>query len=107
MPGAILQAMSDGPESRLPERPPGLHVRTIAHEGLLWDAYLELQDDPHRPATFRGKLRFDRAGPDGRGTSAETTVIIIEDSYEDAVAKARSLDDRQLAGLLRSALPED
>jgi len=32
-------------------------------------------------------------------------VIIIEDSYEEAVAKARSFDVRQLQGLLRSVLP--
>jgi hypothetical protein len=33
-------------------------------------------------------------------------VIIIEESYEEAVAKARGMDDRQLSALLRSALPE-
>ena len=84
----------------------GLHVATIAHGGLLWDAYLELADDTHRPRDFRGRIRFDRAGPDGAGVSAATGVIIIEDSYEEAVAKVRAMDDRQLAGLLRSSLPD-
>jgi hypothetical protein len=83
----------------------GLHVATIAHGGLLWDAYLELADDPRRPQSFRGRIRFERAGPDGTGVTAQTAVIIIEDSYEQAVAKARDMDDRQLEGLLRSALP--
>ena len=66
-----------------------------------------LVDDPRRPLSFRGRLRFDRAaGPDGAGESTQTTVIIIEESYEEAVAKARSMDERQLGGLLRSTLPE-
>lgn len=93
-------------QSRSPHRPDGLHVATIAHAGLLWDAYLELDDDPRRPTSFRGRIRFDRAGPDGAGVSAQTTVILIEDSYEAVVAKARAMDDRALEALLRSALPE-
>jgi hypothetical protein len=99
--------MSSPQPARAPGPPVGVHVGTIAHEGLLWDAYLEFADDPRRPLSFRGRLRFDRAaGPDGAGESTQTTVIIIEESYEEAVAKARSMDDRQLAGLLRSTLPE-
>ena len=86
--------------------PAGLHVATIAHGGLLWEAYLELADDPRRPNSFRGRLRFERAGPDGAPVTAQTAVIIIEDSYEEAVAKARGMDDRQLEGLLRSVLPD-
>jgi len=84
-----------------------MHVATIAHEGLLWDTYLEFEDDPHRPLSFRGRLRFDVAGAGGAVRSAQTTVIFIEDSYEEAVAKARRMDERQLAGLLRSALPDE
>ncbi len=92
--------------SRTP-KPSGVHVGTIAHAGLLWDAYLEFADDPRRPLDFRARLRFDRAaGSDGAGESATTTVLIIEDSYEEAIAKARGMDDRQLAALLRSALPD-
>ncbi|MDH3269824.1 MAG: hypothetical protein OEN56_00735 [Gemmatimonadota bacterium] len=92
---------------RAHESEPGLHIATIAHEGLLWDAYLEFDDDPRRPRSFRAKLRFEpptgQEGPPG----AETTVIIIEDSYEEAVAKARRFDNRELQALLRSALPEE
>jgi hypothetical protein len=87
-------------------QPPGLHVATIAHAGLLWDAYLEFADDPRTPGSFRGRIRFDRPGPGGASVSTQTAVIIIEDSYEEAVAKARGMDDRQLEGLLRSALPD-
>lgn len=85
----------------------GVHVGTIAHDGMLWDAYLEFVDDPRRPLSFRGRVRFNRAaGPDGAGESAQTAVIIIEESYEEAIAKARAMDDRGLSALLRSALPE-
>jgi len=87
-------------------QPAGLHVATIAHGGLLWEAFLEFADDPRRPRSFRALIRFERAGPDGTSVTARTAVIIIEDSYEAAVAKARDMDDRQLAALLRSALPD-
>jgi len=86
--------------------PKGLHVATVAHDGLLWDAYLDFDDDPRRPASFRARLRFDVAGAAGAMRSARTTVIIIEDSYEGAVTKARAMDDRSLTALLRSALPD-
>lgn len=94
-------------------RPPGqeptsgLHVATIAHAGHLWDAYLDFESDPHRPTSYRARIRFEPPpGDDGLSPTA-TAVIIIEESYEEAVAKARTFDDRQLQGLLRSALPGD
>ena len=87
-------------------RPKGLHVATLAHAGRIWDAYLELDDDPHRPDTCRAHLRFDPSDPAEHG-SVSTGVIIIEPSYEDAVAKVRSFDVRQMEGLLRSALPDE
>lgn len=85
----------------------GLHVATVAHAGLLWDAYLDFEDDPRRPRSFRARVRFDVAGADGGTRSAHTTVILIEDSYEQVVAKARAMDDRALTALLRSALPDE
>lgn len=97
--------------SRRPSAPgsaPGLHVATIAHRRRIWDAYLEFDDDPQRPDVYRARLRFDAAdSTDVVGEPVRTTVIVIEDSYEEAVAKARSFDDRQLEGLLRSALPDE
>lgn len=97
--------MNSAPQHRSSVPPQGLHVATIAHEGQLWDTYLEFEDDAHRPVSFRGRLRFDLAGADDANQSAQTTVIFIEDSYEEAVAKARRMDERQLSALLRSALP--
>ena len=84
-----------------------LHVATVAHAGHIWDAYLEFDDDPQRPDVYRGRLRFDRADAEDRMDVARTTVIIIEESHDRAVEKARSFDDRQLLGLLRSALPDE
>lgn len=100
--------MTPAPQSRVPH-PQGIHVATIAHEGLLWDTYLEFEDDLRRPTSYRGRLRFDvaGAGTDGAARSAQTAVIIIEDSHEEAVAKARRMDERVLESLLRSALPDD
>lgn len=89
-----------------PDSGPGLHIATIAHEGLIWDAYLDFENDLHHPTIFRGKLRFEPPSGDGGPARTETTVIIIEDSHEEAVAKARGFDNRQLQGLLRSTLPD-
>ncbi len=98
--------MSAGQPQKASNASPGLHIATIAHGGLLWDTYLEFEDDPHQPRSFRGRLRFSQEGSEDAPGSAQTTVIIIEESYEEAVAKARGFDDRQLQGLLRSALPD-
>jgi hypothetical protein len=84
----------------------GLHIATIAHEGIIWDAYLDFESDLHRPTSFRGRLRFEPPAGNEGPEPAQTTVIIIEASHEEAVAKARGFDDRQLQGLLRSALPD-
>lgn len=89
-----------------PDSPPGLHIATIAHEGLIWDTYLDFENDLHRPNSYRGKLRFEPPTADEGPGMTHTIVIIIEDSYDEAVAKARSFDDRQLQNLLRSTLPE-
>lgn len=97
--------------NRASDSNPRLHIATIAHEGLIWDAYLDFEDDPRRPTGQRARIRFEpptsEDDAEGGPVPAETTYIIIEDSYEEAVAKARSFDDRQLQGLLRSALPEE
>lgn len=87
-------------------RPKGLHVATLAHQGRIWDAYLELDDDPHRPDLCRAHLRFDPSDTALGEHTVTTGVIIIENSYEEAVAKVHGFDERQMEDLLRSALPE-
>lgn len=84
---------------------PGQHLTTISHEGRFWDVYVELEDDPRFPDTCRGLLAFSLAGGRGEDGLVRTTVILIEDSYEEVMRKARSFDMRQLEALLRSALP--
>ena len=94
------------PASHAHDPAPGIHVATIPHGGHLWDAYLDFESDVHLPTSYRARLRFEPPPGDQTLPAASTAVIIIEDSYEEAVAKARGFDDRQLQGLLRSALPD-
>jgi hypothetical protein len=91
-----------------PSPPPpssGHHLATISHEGRFWDVYLEFEDDPRRPDTFRSLLCYFPGDPGDDEEAVRTTVIIIEDTFEEAMVKARSLEDVQLQALLRSALP--
>ncbi len=93
---------------RNPSPPPpssGHHLATISHEGRFWDVYLEFEDDHRRPETYRALLCYFPADPGDDEEAVRTAVIIIEDSYEEAMVKARELDDRHLQALLRSALP--
>lgn len=83
----------------------GHHLATISHEGRFWDVYLEFEDDPRRPDTFRALLCYFPGDPGDDEEAIRTTVIIIEDSFEEAMMKARGLEDVQLQALLRSALP--
>jgi hypothetical protein len=92
-----------------PSPPPpssGHHLATISHEGRFWDIFLEFEEDPRRPSSFRALLCFFPGDPGGQEGASRTAVIIIEDSYEEAISKARELDERQLQGLLRSVLPD-
>jgi hypothetical protein len=92
-----------------PSPPPpsaGQHLATISHEGRFWDIYLEFEDDPRRPTSHRARLCFFPGDPGDEEEASRTTIIIIEDSFEEAMKKARGLDDRQLQGLLRSVLPD-
>lgn len=81
----------------------GPHLATVAHEGRIWDAHLEFEEDTSRRETYRARLRFSSPEAD---RLYRTAVIIIEPSYEEAVHRARALDERQLSALLRSVLPE-
>lgn len=98
--------MSSGANPDTPETPSeGQHLATVGHDGRFWDVYLEFDDDPRRPETFRGVLCFFPADANEGEEPVRTTAIIIEPSYEEAVARARAFEDHQLVGLLRSCLP--
>ena len=99
--------MNAGSQHTSPPSPSsGHHLATISHGGRFWDVYLEFEEDPRKPTSFRALLSFFPGDPGDGEEAARTTVIIIENSFEEAMLKARSLDDRQLQSLLRSALPD-
>ena len=84
----------------------GEHLATISHDSAFWEVYLEFQDDPRVPTSYRGLLCFSPATSAQGESALRTTTILIEDSYETVVSKARSLQDFQLQSLLRSLLPD-
>ena len=84
--------------------PRGQHLTTLSYDNRFWDAYLEFQDDPTRQDSYRARFVFFPGDPGDHEGLARTAVIIIEPSFEAAMRKARSFDDRQLADLLRSCL---
>lgn len=86
------------------QHPRGIHLATLAHGGRIWDAYLETDDQAPSRDMVRARLRFSAPEAD---QFYRTTAIIIEPSWEEAAARARALDERQLQGLLRSVLPEE
>ena len=90
--------------------PDGQHLATISHDGHFWEVYLEFQDDPGAPTgapkSFRGLLCFSPTTSTGAESAVRTTTILIEDSYETVVSKARAFEDFQLQSLLRSVLPD-
>ncbi len=97
---------SDFPRSPNPAVPSqGPPLATISYEGRFWEVFVEFDDDPRHPDTSRARLCFFPADPGEEDQPVRTAVILIEDSYEEVMAKARSLEEHLLQGLLRSALP--
>lgn len=83
----------------------GQHLATISHDGRFWDVYLEFDDNPRRPDSYRGRLAYSAADRNEGEETLRTTTVILEPSYEEAVRKARNLEDHQLVAFLRSLLP--
>ena len=96
-------ASSNPPSDRRPST--GQHLATVSHEGRFWDIYLEFDEDLRRPGSYRGSLAFSAADRSEGEDVLRTTAVIIEPSYEEAVAKARGLEEHQLVAFLRSLLP--
>ena len=102
-----MLAMEEDPQvTGAPQPYPTQHLATIGHEGRFWEVYMELEDDPSRDTSCRGRLRFDAADTNEGEPVVRTATIIIEPSYEEAMRKARSFPDHQLVALLRLALPD-
>ncbi|MEX2529379.1 MAG: hypothetical protein WD960_01285 [Gemmatimonadota bacterium] len=91
------------PPSDVPSH--GQHLATVSHDGRFWDIYLEFEDDPRRHDAYRGILAYSPADRNEGEQTLRTIPIIIEPSYEEAVRKARQLDNHQFVAFLRSLLP--
>jgi hypothetical protein len=91
------------PPSDVPSH--GQHLATVSHDGRFWDVYLEFDDDPRRPDSYRALLAYSAADRNEGEETLRTAPVIIEPSYEEAVRKARHLEDHQLIAFLRSVLP--
>ena len=85
----------------------GQHLATVSHAGLLWDVYVEHDDDPTRTDSFAGCLCFSPAGGSSGLRPVRTAAILIEPSYEEIFYRARAFEEHHLVSLLRSLLPED
>ena len=83
---------------------PGILLSTFAHEGRFWDIYLEFVDDPRRPDSARARFCYVPTDKADHEEAVRTAVIVIEQSFEEAVSRARSFDEHQLGALLRSCL---
>lgn len=84
---------------------PGQHLATISHAGRFWDVYLEFDDDPRRSQAYRALLAYSPADRNEGEEILRTIAIIVEPSYEEAVHRARQLEEHQLQAFLRSLLP--
>lgn len=84
----------------------GEHIHTVSYQGRFWDVYLELENDPRRPDSYRALLCFSPSDLGPEEKPVRTGTIIIEPTYEEAVGRAKSFEQHQLVGLLRSALPD-
>lgn len=90
-----------------PVEPPlsrGDHVTTLSYLGRFWDVFLELENE-RRAGPCRALLCFSPSDLNAGEKPARTGTIIIEPSYQEALDKAKSFDQSQLIGLLRSSLP--
>jgi hypothetical protein len=85
--------------------PPRQHIATLAHEGHFWEVYLEVTESPGRPGSSRGRLIFEAADAADGDQPVQTGLIFVEDSPEAVTRRARSLNQHQITGLLRSCLP--
>jgi hypothetical protein len=78
------------------------HLATISHDGLFWDAYLDIEDPQDQPV--RGRISFSAAGDPARDP-VRTATIFLEDTPQAVLARAREFKTHQLVALLRSCAP--
>lgn len=80
------------------------HLGTISHDGLFWDAYLDIEEPQDYPV--RGRISFSAAGEPGR-SPVRTATIFLEESAQAVLGRAREFKTHQLVALLRSCVPDE
>ncbi len=87
-----------------PPNQPTEPLTTFAREGRFWDVFLEFVDDPRRPDSARARFCFVPTDKADHEAPTRTAVIVIEATYEEAMARSQTFDEHALGALLRSAL---
>lgn len=81
------------------------HLATITHDGRFWDVYVEFEEPQTPGDSTRGRLAFSPGDAGEDEAPVRTAPIFIEPTTEAALARAQSLREHHLLGLLRSCLP--
>jgi hypothetical protein len=84
---------------------PGQHLATISHQGRFWDIYLEFEEEVARRAPCRARLAYSPADRADGEPILRTIPVIVEASPEEALGRAREMENHQLVAFLRSLLP--
>ena len=66
---------------------------------------MEFEQDPRRTESYGALICFSPSDLNTGEKPTRTATIIVESTYEEAMLKARSFEEHQLVGLLRSTLP--
>lgn len=83
----------------------GQHLATVSHDGRFWDVYLEFEDHPRGAERYRALLAYAPVDRGDEEPTLRTIAVLIEDSYEEVMHRARQLEDHHLTAMLRSLLP--
>jgi hypothetical protein len=83
----------------------GQHLATVSHDGRFWEVYLEFEDTPRGTDRYRALLAFSPVDRSEGEPTIRTIPLLIEDSYEEVVQRARRLEEHHFAAMLRSLLP--
>jgi hypothetical protein len=83
----------------------GQPITTVSHDGRFWHVFLEFAEHLQPGDRYRALLAFTPADQGESEGTLRTIPLLIEDSYEEVVRRARALDAVQLSAFLRSLLP--
>lgn len=95
--------MTQSPSDNRPSA--GQHLATVSHDGRFWEVYLEFEDTPRGTDRYRALLAFSPVDRAEGELTIRTIPLLIEDSYEEVVQRARRLEEHHFTAMLRSLLP--